>query len=220
MKDVKIAPSILSADFNCLKNELIKIQSAGAEWLHFDVMDGEFVDNISFGLPVLEKISKSHNMVNDVHLMIKDPARFAARFIKAGADIITFHYECFDNENDIFKLINMIHLNNAKAGISIRPGTDVLKLKPFLHMIDLVLIMSVEPGFGGQEFMNNALGKITFLKDYKTKNEDCHFLIEVDGGINQKTGPLCSFFGADVLVSGSYIFNSDDYKKQIDSLRM
>lgn len=218
MKDVIISPSILSADFKNLHEELNKISQSGAKWIHFDVMDGHFVDNISFGIPVLESISKAHGLINDVHLMISDPLHYALRFLDAGADYLTFHLEALKSKDDIFRLIDLIHSQHKKVGISIKPGTDVLILKPYLHMIDLVLIMSVEPGFGGQQFMDNALGKITFLKDYKQTNH-LDYLIEVDGGINEKTGPLCTFFGADVLVSGSYIFKADDYKKQIDKLK-
>ena len=217
MKKVFIAPSILSADFNKLDEEITAIENAGAEYLHFDVMDGHFVPNISFGIPVLKSISKSHHMINDVHLMITDPIKYAPEFIKAGADIITFHLEAV-TPKQVKDLINLIHKENKKVGISIKPKTDAKEVFPHLKDIDLVLVMSVEPGFGGQGFMNSALEKIAMLRNEIDKN---HYqtLIEVDGGINDNTAKLCKDTGVDILVAGSYIFNSDDYKKVMEKLR-
>ena len=217
MRKVFIAPSILSANFNKLGEEIKSIEDAGAEYLHFDVMDGHFVPNISFGIPVLKSISKSHHMINDVHLMITDPLKYTPEFIKAGADIITFHLEAVTSKQ-AYELIELIHKANKKVGISIKPKTNVKEVLPYLKDIDLVLVMSVEPGFGGQSFMESALEKIAVLRKEIDKN---HYstLIEVDGGINENTGRLCKNTGVDILVAGSYIFNSGDYKLVMEKLR-
>ena len=218
MKKVLIAPSILSADFNVLNEEILKVQDAGAEYLHFDVMDGHFVPNISFGIPVLKKIAHSHHMVNDVHIMISDPLKYAAEFIKSGADILTFHYEALDSDEEVEKTIDLIKSSGGKAGMSIKPNTPVNVVDKFLPKLDLVLVMSVEPGFGGQSFIPTALDKIAYLRK---AIDDNHYncLIEVDGGINQDTGKLCKDAGVDVLVAGSYLFGHPDLKERMDALR-
>ena len=216
---VKIAPSILSADFRHLEEEIKLVESLGAEWLHFDVMDGHFVPNISFGQPVLKGIAKCHNMVNDVHIMISDPFKYAPEFIKAGADILTFHYEACASDKEVFQVIDLIHDYGAKAGLSIKPNTPIDKVLPFLYSLDLVLIMSVEPGFGGQSFIDSSVSKILRLRDYIDENKIKNVLIEVDGGINEETAKLCKLAGVDVLVAGSYLFGHEDIKERIEKLR-
>ena len=217
MKKVYIAPSILSADFNKLGEELNSIEKAGAEYVHFDVMDGHFVPNISFGIPVLKSISHSHHMVNDVHLMIENPLKYAEEFIKAGADIVTFHLEAV-SPSECKELIKLIHSLGKKVGISIKPKTDPKEVLPYLKDIDLILVMSVEPGFGGQSFMPNALEKIQILRQEIDQN-NYQTLIEVDGGINEETAKLCKNAGVDILVAGSYIFSSENYVETMRKLR-
>lgn len=218
MRKVLIAPSLLSADFSNLEKEVLLAQESGAEFIHFDVMDGHFVPNISFGAPVLKWISKKHNMVNDVHLMISDPKKYAKDFAKAGADYLTFHYEACANDEDIKETIKVIRDLGLKVGISIKPKTDVQVLVPFMNMVDLVLIMSVEPGFGGQSFMENALDKILFLRNYIDSNK-LDVLVEVDGGINDETAELCKKAGIDILVAGSYLFGHDDFANRVKGLK-
>ena len=212
---VKIAPSLLSADFACLKQEIDKIEAA--EWIHYDVMDGHFVPNISFGYSILKDISKVTDKYLDVHLMISDPFKYVDNFIASNASLIVFHYEAVE-ENEIDKLIKHIKNNNVDVGIAIKPDTCQDVLKPFLSQLDLVLVMSVEPGFGGQTFNHSAIEKITKLAKLREEN-NYHYLIEVDGGINESTAKLCRQAGVDVLVAGSYVFNSDDYTKAIESLK-
>ena len=210
----KVSPSILSCDFSKLKEDIDSIVNH-VEYLHIDVMDGVFVNNISFGIPVIKSIRPHYDIVFDTHLMIVNPERYIEAFAKAGADLITFHIEATcDPEN----VINLIHSKGLKAGISLRPKTNVMDLKPYLDKVELVLVMSVEPGFGGQKFDPNALDKIKWLKEQKVSN-NYNYEIEVDGGINGETGRLCLEAGADVLVSGSYIFNASDRLERINTLK-
>ena len=217
MKNPLVSISILNANFLNLEQEIVIAQNIGIKWLHFDVMDGHFVPNISFGAPILSSISQKFKLFNDVHLMISDPKKYYMDFVKAGADLITFHLESLKSEEEVVNLVNLIKKENVKVGISIKPNTDVKKLLPFLNLIDLVLVMSVEPGFGGQKFMDTALDKIEFLSKYKDENS-LQYLIEVDGGINNITYKKCASKGVDVCVIGSYLLKSEDMKKSYELL--
>ena len=215
---IKVAPSLLSANFACLKDDIEKIENGKADWLHYDVMDGHFVPNISFGYSILKDISKVTDMYLDVHLMISHPMKYVDEFIKSGANLIVFHIEAMENKEDTLALIHHIKENNVQVGISIKPNTPVDAIQDYLSLLDVVLVMSVEPGFGGQSFKEIALDKIKDLATRRKENS-AHYLIEADGGINATTGKQCKDAGVDVLVAGSYVFNSDDYTQRITSLK-
>ena len=211
----KIAPSILSADFARLGDEINSVRSA--DYLHFDVMDGMFVPNITVGLPVLKSVRNFTDMVLDIHLMIESPLRYAARFADGGADIVTFHVEAETPEN-ITAAIDDIHKLGKKAGLSVKPGTPAQALMQYIDVLDLVLVMTVEPGFGGQKFMPDMLPKISMLRrEIDSRGLGCE--IEVDGGINIETARLCINAGANVLVAGNDIFYAPDRAVRIAELR-
>ncbi len=211
-----IAPSILSADFNRLGKDIEMINKSEADYIHFDVMDGVFVPNISFGIPVIQHVNKIATKPLDVHLMIIDPDRFIEPFVKAGASIITVHYEAC---NHLHRTIQQIKSFGVKASVCLNPHTPVFLLEEVIADLDMVLLMSVNPGFGGQAFIENTYKKVRQLKALiDTNGANC--LIEVDGGVNNKTGKLLFDAGADVLVAGSFIFNSDNPAETISKLKM
>lgn len=199
-----IAPSVLSLDFTKLEEQMNALKASKAEYLHFDVMDGHFVPNLTFGPDILKAMDKMTDQVMDVHLMITDPAQYADVFVKAGADVITFHQEAI-NDEDGLKLCDRLHKKGVKVGITLKPKTPVEALLPYLDKVDMVLVMSVEPGFGGQSFMAAMLDKVRFLKACREAN-DLQYLIEIDGGIDANTALLAKEAGCDILVAGSYVF--------------
>ena len=214
---IKIAPSILSADFSRLGNEITDIRSGGADYIHFDVMDGEFVPNISIGIPVLKSLRKITDMFIDVHLMITTPLRFAKAFCDAGADLVVFHVEA-DSYQNISDAIDVVKAQGKKVGLAVKPRTPAAVLYPFIERLDLVLVMTVEPGFGGQSFMPDQLPKIKELRhEIVRRGLDCE--LEVDGGVDPVTAKLVKEAGANVLVAGSAVFGKPDRAAQIEAIR-
>ena len=206
-----ISPSMLSADFGNLERDTKMIDRSAAEWVHIDVMDGVFVPNISFGFPVMKPIRKATGKVLDVHLMIVEPEKYVKRFVEAGADYVTFHYEATEK---IDECINITREAGAKVGISIKPATPVSVLKDILAKVDLVLVMSVEPGFGGQSFMPDSLDKVHELAAIK-REQGLDYIIEIDGGISSQNAGEVFAAGAEALVAGSAVFGAADPEAEI-----
>ena len=219
MKTIRLAPSLLAADFLNLADEIRRAEEGGADLLHCDVMDGVYVPNISFGFPVISQIAKITDLPLDVHLMIDRPLRYVERFCDAGADILTIHAEA-DTEEHNQEALRRIREKGVRAGVSIKPGTDVPALDPYMDLMDLILVMTVEPGFGGQKFMADMMPKVRALRkiiDVRTPGVE----LEVDGGVNLETAKVCVEAGANVLVAGSALFkapNTGEFIQQLHSL--
>lgn len=210
-----VSASVLSADMLNLKEEIKRIETSGIEMLHFDVMDGVFVDNISYGLPILEQVRKATDLILDVHLMITDPLRYVRRFAECGADYISFHVE---SESDTSETLKAIRESGVKTALAIKPATPAGAVFEYLDQLDMVLVMTVEPGFGGQSFIPETVGKVRTIRE-KISSMGLDIRVEVDGGINDSTSDIVINAGADTLVSGSYLFRSSNMGEAAGKLR-
>ncbi|EJL46136.1 ribulose-phosphate 3-epimerase [Brevibacillus sp. CF112] len=213
---VKIAPSILSADFARLGEEILDVERGGADWIHVDVMDGHFVPNITIGPLIVEAIRPVTKLPLDVHLMIEEPDRYILQFAKSGADWITVHQEACRH---LHRTLYLIKEQGVKAGVVLNPATPIATIEPVLPDLDMVLLMTVNPGFGGQKFIHNVVPKIKALRDLLNERGLDHVEIEIDGGVNAETARLCEEAGATVLVAGSAVFNQPDRAKAISAIR-
>ncbi len=213
--EIKISPSLLSCDFLRLGEEINKAQNSGSDMIHFDVMDGMFVNNISFGIPLLASAQKCANIPLDVHLMINEPIRYVDAFAENGADIITFHAEAC---SDVLATIEKIRSRNIKVGIAIKPNTPLDSVMEYVKLVDMVLVMTVEPGFGGQSFIYETMDKVSKLRKYSDDNS-LSLDIQVDGGINADTVATAIEAGANVIVSGTYLFKSEDMAGEIKKIK-
>lgn len=209
-----VSPSILAADFNALDQEMKKVNDSSCEWVHLDVMDGKFVPNTTFDEKLVKELRPISNKVFDVHLMIEKPVEHVMKYYEAGADYVTFHFEACENIKEVLETLKK---QNLKVGLSIKPATSVTVLDEFLPYLDLILVMSVEPGKGGQKFMDSCLDKIDYLVKKRSEN-NYSYLVEVDGGINLDTAKLVKQVGCDVVVAGTYLFKNENFIKATKEL--